>query len=1152
MKSEASIYNDFKSRTLSVINSKLRDLEDDYAYIRDPVTLGEFERCYAGLAEIKTALTNLDINVNLRSIVDLIQQEYQDAIKNFKLQRTTVDNEFTNRVSSEIESLKLEAKQNNTKVLEEFEKKNQVYLDLESKRLELAKYSDKILDLCSAVGITTADVTIGNDSFTKEELGGMYDEFLSYMEKKQVVNAVAYLREKVPDKTIQGVLLVIGFVIVFTPVFDVLALIALVMLFKTQFDIRSDIKTYSVLLGLLYNIHPLEMGFADDIPEDSLCKEEIEVTDARLEPIAEAWSQALNTIEDPNDLLQSELNQFTANYSAYQSEIDNLLDGIKAQRDRLMKDIIEREGRLQQLFDKLKSETHYLGDYVNNSAVMDTSFALGLENGVIEERVDIGMRNVLIRTSENRKALKAFLQVMVANALCSVKANYLTVYVYDPNNFGMDISPFYRDELLNVLVFKNDNLDEVLKELKAYALNNVKDMRGASINDFNRHCEEVGKTPKEYKLLLVLSQPKKFEEDEALTTFMEYSSKLGVLVWVVSDKNIKDTKVFNRPFEGVKYPYIVDSNTFCSRVAATVVDAIKRQESEALMWDEFTQIVIPDDGIWSRNTDSAIALDPGFHNGDPTDYEGYTVGNEGDIHAIIAGNSGAGKSVFINHLICNLTRMYSPRDIELWLIDFKGAEFAMYLGSEKCPAVLPHIKACLCTSDGDFAGSLFTAVVGMAKQRYELLIKEGFKNIKDYNKSLRKQGKDHEIIPRAIVIVDEFQVIFAEAEPVVIERLKSDITYLSKVARAAGVHLMFASQSMKGTVSEDILAQFTLRFILRCDESISTQLLGNKNASNIKQKNGYLYGRCLQDKSSEEQKRYRTPFIPDDRLFAHIKQMAQLAIENKMPKKNVITYQEKDVHQLSEVDVFYEENSQKVPDQGLILLGRRMAYSENRAPDNIVMTAENNTHIFSAFRELDEVVKFYRTLLANFSNHRISPQVIVNSQLEQLNYLCDLESTVIPELREIATPATKMQDIISMAEGIFAMRQESNYKDVPVYFILFGWNKAVGFGVEKDVMLTNRVVKLLETCGTLNMHFIFICTATNAIPGSIISACKYLICGKVDAATSISLFNSKFASKELEKLSKGYLSISKEGAISRAKLYQSVVEREIEKKELIL
>ena len=438
-----------------------------------------------------------------------------------------------------------------------------------------------------------------------------------------------------------------------------------------QIKAKDKMKNYAILLGLIYNIHPLELGFKNEIEPDLLKDEDINEEDSRLDDIAEKWQKELEMLDNgnPEENLEADRLWLVSSTNEINKEIEELIESFKSKKNELIQKIDRQYQEMKKKFEEEKSKVKLLGEEVTNSKVFNTIFKLGLKDDVIEETKDIGLSNIVIRPNEDEQKMKKFLQVLLANAFMNVKGDLLSVIVYDPNKFGQDLVSFYRTELEMLLIFKNDKLDETISQLKDYAMKNMKEMRGKDINEFNTEADKVGRTTKEYKLLIVLSQPKALEEDEALTEFMSYSAKLGVFVWLVSNKNLPDTIIFREPFEGVKNPYQINLDTFGSKVSNTLVTAIKNNKIDGLAWKEFINIAVPDNKTWTFIGDSFIDLDPGFIEGDPTQFKGYTIGNEGDVHVIGVGGTGAGKSVFLNHIIATACKKYSPRDLELWLLN---------------------------------------------------------------------------------------------------------------------------------------------------------------------------------------------------------------------------------------------------------------------------------------------------------------------------------------------------------------------------------------------------------------------------------------------------------------------------------------------------
>lgn len=1153
--------DEYLNSKVARVEEELQGFKEDLEMTPKPKQLMDYNRYLNTINILYNDVKDLQLCLDIRQIKQEIENYYDSLVRQHKKKEVVINDKFESLLSTKVEELKTAAKEHNKKIKDEFDSNNSIYINLENKRKKLEQYSEDIINMCSAYGVTTSDITVNNSSFTTDELNNLYDMYLDYIAKpSNRKNIISIFRERFDNIEFQASVLITFLVLAFTPVLNIIALVIFSAIIVKQIKVKNKMKNYAILLGLVYNIHPLELGFKNEIDFGLLEIENInEEEDSRLNEITEEWQKELEVLDNtnPEEELRIERLWLVSNTNEINKEIEALTQKFEFNKGELMQKIKDQYSMVSRLFEEEKSKVKLLGEEVTNSRIFNTKFKLGLKDGIIEETKDLGLSNIVIRPNKDEQKMKIFLQVLLANAFMNVRGDSLSVIVYDPNKFGQDLVSFYRTELETLLVFKNDKLDETIEQLKTYAMKNMKEMRGKDINEFNTEADRVGRTTKEYKLLIVLSQPKVVEQDEALTEFMSYSAKLGVFVWLVSNKDLSDTVIFKVPFEGVNNPYPINVETFGSKVANTLVEAIENNKTEGLAWEDFINVAVPDSKMWTFSGDQFIELDPGFLEGDPTQFKGYTIGNEGDVHAIGVGGTGAGKSVFLNHLIATVTKKYSPRDLELWLVDFKCIEFTFYLPSEEFPYTLPHIKACLCTTDGDYAASVYKALKAESDRRYQIFAANGVKNLKEYNEKMRRNGDLDKVLPRTILINDEFQVIFEKADGRVLEQIVKDMTHISKIGRAAGVHLFFTSQSMNKTLSADILQQFTLRFALRCDEAVSMDVLGTKYASSIKEKNGYLYIRSQSDKSLEAQKRYRTPFIPNNVLQEHIKRLAIVAEEQNMPKHNLITYNEATIHPIKELDSFYEELYKKevaIPDDGLIILGNRMAYSiENKAPDNIILTTNNNTHIMSAFGETVDLVNFYKQIMCNIRHFKNQAQVLCNSQVDDLHYLCEIDKDVSEEQLELSSSKTDIYTLFELFQTIYNNRVKVNMKEIPAYFILVGWDKAIGFGIDKDPSLAAEFSTLLQLCGEYNMHFIFINTAQGYIGSNIVNACKYHICGKCDEKSSFDLLSSNQGCKSFQSIKNGYIYIREgDNNVRRAKLYLSEQTREIKVKELIL
>lgn len=1149
--------------TLSILETYERDIDET----PKPTGLGDFVRYMTALGKWPARIREVNYNAEVSQIRVNLEKGYEIVINEYQQKEVEINNKYESLLDLKVGTLEEEAREKNQEVIEQFNEENSIYVELEEKRKVLEEYSTEVIELCAQYGVTTSDITISNSSFRVEELSEIYDQYIDFMKKRKGrSNPIKAFRKKVPNPLVQGSLLLGILLLGFTRLLDFIAIAFFIAIIVRQVRAKELMKIYSVLLGLIFNIRPLQMGFKTNIDKEKLVEESVdENTDERLEALAAEWESKLAEYDENHP--EKDLNADRLQLVNLSSEIEDGIQTYKIEVESIKQKLIDKVNQIledtQKEFDEAKSKVVLLGDEVSKSPVLNTCFRLGLRDGCIEEYVDIGLQNVIIRPSRDEVKQRRFLQVMLANAFCNVQAGCMSVTVYDPYNLGQDVVSFYSKDIEDLYTDKNTDLDGILKELTAYAQQNIREQGSMDINTYNKEADEIGKTPKMFRLLLVLSEPKTIEESAALKEFMQYSATKGVLVWVVSaSMNLPDVKVFNYPFEGVQNPYTIDEKTLGAKVSSLIAEERKKNKSKALFWRDFIDVICPDDKIWTFSAEKFIDMYAGYENGDPSKHPYFSLGHEGNVHAIAAGTTGSGKSVFLNALIATLCRMYSPETLELWLGDFKGVEFGYYLPSEKYPFTFPHIKTCLCTSDGDYAGSVFKALDDVCKQREKLAKAAQVKNLPAWNALMRNQGTPELCWQRIIFICDEFQNIFQRADRKIIDEIiLPAITHLGKIGRAFGTHMLFTSQSMVGTLSKDVLDQFSLRFALRCEEEVSMALLNSKNASSIKEKNGYLYIKSYEMKTPEEQRRMKIPYAedeikganPDNRLPVlreHMKEMWDLAAKRGIPRKDIISYEESTIHPLSEVDDFYDKAPITV-DSGVFVLGMRMVYSENRAPWNCILGPKNNTHIFSAFSDNTDLVNFYKTIICNIRHSKKEAMVFVNSQSADLHHICSVDEDITGPFLEMSTEKTSIKDLCKMFQSAYEKRVASENKD-PAYFILIGWDKAIGFGVDKDFMLVQQFAILLQTCGEYNMHFIFINSSIAAIGQNITGACEIKIAGRVDETTSVTILGKNTASKVYEGMDNGYMFVNRKGEISRLKIYRSTITREIVKDEIVM
>ncbi|MEF9961411.1 MAG: DNA translocase FtsK [Erysipelotrichaceae bacterium] len=152
-------------------------------------------------------------------------------------------------------------------------------------------------------------------------------------------------------------------------------------------------------------------------------------------------------------------------------------------------------------------------------------------------------------------------------------------------------------------------------------------------------------------------------------------------------------------------------------------------------------------------------------------------------HLLIAGATGSGKSVCINSIITSLIMRCTPDEVKLLLVDPKKVEFTPYHG-------LPHLLGPVIT-DGEEAARALKVVVATMDNRYELFSRAGVRNIGGYNTYLDEHPEEGLTrLPWIVVIIDEL----ADLMLVAAKDVEASIQRITQLARAAGIHLIVATQ----------------------------------------------------------------------------------------------------------------------------------------------------------------------------------------------------------------------------------------------------------------------------------------------------------------------------------------------------------------------
>ncbi len=214
-------------------------------------------------------------------------------------------------------------------------------------------------------------------------------------------------------------------------------------------------------------------------------------------------------------------------------------------------------------------------------------------------------------------------------------------------------------------------------------------------------------------------------------------------------------------------------------------------------------------------------------------------------HLLIAGTTGSGKSVCINTIILSLLYRHTPEKCKFILIDPKMLELSTYEG-------IPHLL-CPVITEAKKAASVLGWVVKEMESRYRLMTKEGVRNIDGYN------SKHKLPMPYIVVIVDEMSDLMLVAS----KEIENYIQKLSQMARAAGIHIIMATQRPSvDVITGTIKANFPTRISFQVTSKIDSRtILGEQGAEQLLGKGDMLYM-----SSANKIVRIHAPFVSDNEI----------------------------------------------------------------------------------------------------------------------------------------------------------------------------------------------------------------------------------------------------------------------------------------------
>lgn len=301
-------------------------------------------------------------------------------------------------------------------------------------------------------------------------------------------------------------------------------------------------------------------------------------------------------------------------------------------------------------------------------------------------------------------------------------------------------------------------------------------------------------------------------------------------------------------------------------------------------------VEVGDDNIetpmWFNTTMKGINIRLGYDKGDSALPSSIELGDD-VVHMMLGGATGAGKSVALNTVICNLLVEYPPWELDIYLGDFKKVEGARYANRMSTP----HMRIVAATGSTEFILSLYKELIKEMNDRQALFVKVGVQKIEDFRKKFKM------VMPRVLLIVDEFTQMYenikaseskgndsAAEDKKAVDSALSDI---ARLGRSMGIHMCLSSQQLDN-LDAGVANQFKAGATLKAPPAVSTSLIGNDAGASIRGKGKGFYNCNKAAKSYADNVLVRIPFLNSEQSeedaaagkLTNLHQILKCAVDN--------------------------------------------------------------------------------------------------------------------------------------------------------------------------------------------------------------------------------------------------------------------------------
>lgn len=423
---------------------------------------------------------------------------------------------------------------------------------------------------------------------------------------------------------------------------------------------------------------------------------------------------------------------------------------------------------------------------------------------------------------------------VLARALLALPPSKLRITFFDPLELGGNASVFtsLNREIYGGMVFTQaDDLNTQLSALIRSIESIIQQYLQDKFKDIAEYNHVAGDVVESYRILVIYNFPHGFSESTSkkLLNILKSGPKAGVQTLLIADRTA--ILPYGMDWESIDFYLQTDhtagilSDAHAGKIiideplpyqeVVSEVNSLYEQRNVTKV--PLLKSVPPAALWWSGRSHKTLDIPIGKHT---TEIQNLRFDNKDDNQALLIGKPGSGKSNLLHAIIINCLWKYSPDELEIYLIDFKGGvEFTIYADKN-----IPQIRTLAIESERELGLSVLDGVEKCLLDREIAFSAADVSSIEEYH-----EHSNAERMPRVLLIIDEFQEFFVE-DDAIRNSANAKLDRIVKKGRAFGINTILSSQTLSGnSLQKSTRDLIDIRIALMCSDSDATTVMDERN-----------------------------------------------------------------------------------------------------------------------------------------------------------------------------------------------------------------------------------------------------------------------------------------------------------------------------------